>query len=95
MGDEKYCPLAAACGGALGRVCLGERCAWWDSKSSACVTIALLQGRVDELEEQNLDFAGSLCEYDMQVRELRKENTQLKKSLAQAYLCGCDMESSM
>lgn len=80
MENEKYCPLASIRGG-VGSKCIGERCAWWIEDCSACVFVASLRTSVEDLKEQNLELAGSVISYDIQLHELEKENLRLRKAV--------------
>lgn len=80
MENEKYCPLASIRGG-VGSKCIGEQCAWWIDDYSACVFVASLRTGVEDLKEQNLELAGSVVSYDVQLHELEKENLRLRKSV--------------
>lgn len=80
MENEKYCPLASIRGG-VGSKCIGEQCAWWIEDYSACVFVASLRTDVEDLKEQNLELAGSVVSYDVQLHELEKENLRLRKSV--------------
>lgn len=80
MENEKYCPLASIRGG-VGSKCIGEQCVWWIEDYSACVFVASLRTGVEDLKEQNLELAGSVVSYDVQLHELEKENLRLRKSV--------------
>lgn len=80
MENEKYCPLASIRGG-VGSKCIGEQCAWWIEDCSACVFVASLRTSVEDLKEQNLEIAGSVVSYDIQLHELEKENLRLRKAI--------------
>lgn len=80
MENEKYCPLASIRGG-VGSKCIGEQCAWWIEDYSVCVFVASLRTGVEDLKEQNLELAGSVVSYDVQLHELEKENLRLRKSV--------------
>lgn len=80
MENEKYCPLASIRGG-VGSKCIGEQCAWRIEDYSACVFVASLRTGVEDLKEQNLELAGSVVSYDVQLHELEKENLRLRKSV--------------
>lgn len=80
MENEKYCPLASIRGG-VGSKCIGEQCAWWIEDYSACVFVASLRTGVEDLKEQNLELAGSVVSYYVQLHELEKENLRLRKSV--------------
>lgn len=80
MENEKYCPLASIRGG-VGSKCIGEQCAWWIEDYSAYVFVASLRTGVEDLKEQNLELAGSVVSYDVQLHELEKENLRLRKSV--------------
>lgn len=80
MENEKYCPLASIRGG-VGSKCIGEQCAWLIEDYSACVFVASLRTGVEDLKEQNLELAGSVVSYDVQLHELEKENLRLRKSV--------------
>lgn len=80
MENEKYCPLASIRGG-VGSKCIGEQCAWWIEDCSACVFVASLRTSVENLKEQNLELAGSVVSYDIQLHELEKENIRLRKAV--------------
>lgn len=80
MENEKYCPLVSIrCG--VGSKCIGEQCAWWIEDCSACVFVASLRTSVENLKEQNLELAGSVVSYDIQLHELEKENLRLRKAV--------------
>lgn len=90
MENEKYCPLASIRRG-VGSKCIGEQCAWWIEDYSACVFVASLRTGVEDLKEQNLELAGSVVSYDVQLHELEKENLRLRKSverLSRSFLRG-------
>lgn len=80
MENEKYCPLASIRGGVESK-CIGEQCAWWIEDYSACVFVASLRTGVEDLKEQNLELAGSVVSYDVQLHELEKENLRLRKAV--------------
>ena len=80
MENDKYCPLASIRGG-VGSKCIGEHCAWWIEDCSACVFVASLRIGVEDLKEQNLELAGSVVNYDIQLHELEKENLRLRKAV--------------
>lgn len=80
MKNEKYCPLASIRGG-VGSKCIGEHCAWWDEDCNACVFVALVRTRAEDLIEQNMELAGSVVSYDAQLHELEKENLRLRKAV--------------
>lgn len=80
MENEKYCPLASIRGG-VGSKCIGEQCAWWIEDCSACVFVASLRTGVEDLKEQNLEIAGSVVSYDLQLYKLEKENLRLRKAV--------------
>jgi hypothetical protein len=80
MENEKYCPLASI-RGVVGSKCIGEQCAWWIEDCSACVFVASLRTSVEDLKEQNLELAGSVVSYDIQLHELEKENLRLRKAI--------------
>ena len=80
MENEKYCPLASIRGG-VGSKCIGEQCAWWIEDCSACVFVASLRTSVEDLKEQNLELAGFVVSYDIQLYELEKENLRLRKAV--------------
>lgn len=80
MENEKYCPLASIRGG-VGSKCIGEQCAWWIEDCSACVFVASLRTSVEDPKEQNLELAGSVVSYDIQLHELEKENLRLRKAI--------------
>lgn len=80
MENEKYCPLASIRGG-VGSKCIGEQCAWWIEDCSACVFVASLRTSVEDLKEQNLELAGSVVSYDIQLHEIEKENLRLRKAI--------------
>ena len=73
MENEKYCPLASIRGG-VGSKCIGEQCAWWIEDCSACVFVASLRTSVENLKEQNLELAGSVVSYDIQLHCVRLLN---------------------
>lgn len=80
MENEKYCPLASIRGG-VGSKCIGGQCAWWIEDCSACVFVASLRIGVEDLKEQNLELAGSVVGYDIQLHEFEKENLRLRKAV--------------
>nr|DAJ17660.1 MAG TPA: hypothetical protein [Siphoviridae sp. cta6m1] len=80
MENEKYCPLASI-RGSVGSKCIGEQCAWWIEDCSACVFVTSLRTSVEDLKEQNLELAGSVVSYDIQLHELEKENLRLRKAI--------------
>lgn len=80
MENEKYCPLASIRGG-VGSKCIGEQCAWWDEDCNACVFVALVRTRAEDLIGQNMELAGSVVSYDVQLHELEKENLRLRRAI--------------
>ena len=51
------------------------------SENSVRVFVASLRTGVEDLKEQNLELAGSVVSYDVQLHELEKENLRLRKSV--------------
>lgn len=61
MENEKYCPLASIRGGD-GSKCIGEHCAWWNEDCNACVFVALVRTRAEDLIEAKYGACGICCQ---------------------------------